>query len=91
MGVGRRTSRVRRCRLALERREVIFAGWGGGLEFSSERMDLRDDTGLDMAGGERDVDRWKQCVSKFGCYVMSKQIIDQCQSCFVQDHSFPKG
>lgn len=58
VGVGRRASRVRRCRLALERREVICEAGGGGLEFSSERIEVRDDTGFDMAGGECDVDRW---------------------------------
>lgn len=58
MGVGRRALRVRRCRLALERREVIFEAGGGELEFSSERMDVRDDTGVDMAGNECDVNRW---------------------------------
>lgn len=57
MGVGRRALRVRRCRLALERREAIFEAGGGGLEFSSERIDVRDDTGLDMAGSECKVDR----------------------------------
>lgn len=50
VGVGKRALRVRRCRLALERREVIFEAGGGGLEFSSERMDVRDDTRFDMAG-----------------------------------------
>ena len=58
MGVGRRALRVRRCRLALERREVIFEGEGGGFELSSERMEVRDDTGLDMAGRKCDVVCW---------------------------------
>lgn len=55
--VGRRALRVRRCRLALERSEVICEAGGGGLEFSSERMEVRDDTGFDMTGRECDVDR----------------------------------
>ena len=57
VGVGRRALRVRRCLLALERSEVICEAGGGGLEFSSERMEVSDDTGFDMAGRKCDVDR----------------------------------
>ncbi len=52
VGVGRRALRVRRCRLAMERREVVFDGGGGGLEFSSERIDVSSGVGSDIAGNE---------------------------------------
>lgn len=47
-GVGSRALRVRSVRLALERREAIFSGGGGGLEFNCERREVRVEIDADM-------------------------------------------
>lgn len=72
---------MRRCRLALERREVILEGGGEGLEFSSKRIDVMDDAGFDMAGSEWGELRTSMlggaAISiRFGGKVMSKQITE---------------
>ena len=38
LGVGRRASSLRSCRLAVERREAIFWGGGGGVDLSCVRV-----------------------------------------------------
>lgn len=50
VGVGRRALRVRRVRLAFERRDVIFSGGGGGEEFNCDRIDRRCEAEADMMG-----------------------------------------
>lgn len=40
--------RVRSVRLALERREAILSGGGGGLEFNCERREVRVEIDADM-------------------------------------------
>lgn len=47
-GVGSSALRVRSVRLALERREAILSGGGGGLEFNCERMEERVEIDADM-------------------------------------------
>lgn len=49
VGVGRRALRVRRCRFARERREAVFWGVGGGVEWRWARVVVRSVT--DMVGG----------------------------------------
>ena len=48
-GVGRRASRFRSCRLAVERREAIFGGEGDGVDCSCVSVVLR--SVVDMSGG----------------------------------------
>lgn len=47
-GVGSRALRARRVRLAFERREAIFSGGGGGLEFNCESREERVEIDADM-------------------------------------------
>lgn len=47
-GVGSRALRVRSVRLALERREAILSGGGGGVEFNCERREVRVEIDADM-------------------------------------------
>lgn len=47
-GVGSRALRVRSVRLALERREAILSGEGGGWEFNCERREVRVEIDADM-------------------------------------------
>lgn len=47
-GVGSRALRVRSVRFALDRREAIFSGGGGGLEFNFKRREVRVEVDADI-------------------------------------------
>lgn len=46
MGEGRRAERLRRCFLAVVRREDIFCGEGGGVDWSCERVFSRAEVAM---------------------------------------------